>query len=343
MKRESINLIEEAVTNSCGLSIACTDIGIDMKTFKRWKVDITDKRKGPNSEPANKLSANEIKNVIAISTSKEFVDKAPCQIVPALADKGKYVASESTFYRILKNNELLEHRGKSKKPSIEKPSPLVATAPNQIYSWDITYLKSPIRGAFYYLYLFMDIFSRKIVGFDVHETESMELSSELIDEICRRENITREQLILHSDNGGPMKGATMLATLQRLGVIPSFSRPGVSDDNPYSESLFKTLKYCPAYPTKPFESLAEAIAWVDNFVDWYNNKHLHSGINFISPADKHSGKDSKILRRRKIVYESAKLQNPLRWSGETRNWNRVEKVYLNHLQKDKELDIKIAA
>ena len=340
---ESIILIEKAIASGCRDSIACTDVGIDMKTFKRWKADISDKRKGPNTEPANKLSAEEVEDVIAISTSEEFVDKAPCQIVPTLADRGKYIASESTFYRVLKANKLLEHRGKSKKPSIEKPSPLVATAPNQIYSWDITYLKSPIRGLFYYLYLFMDIFSRKIVGYDVHETESMDLSSELIDEICRRENITRKQLILHSDNGGPMKGATMLVTLQRLGVVPSFSRPGVSDDNPYSESLFKTLKYCPAYPTKPFESLDDAKNWVSNFVDWYNNDHLHSGINFIAPADKHSGKDNVILNRRKIVYETAKLQNPLRWSGDTRNWNRIEKVYLNHLQKDKELDIKKVA
>lgn len=340
---ESIILIEEAIANGCRDFVACTDIGIDMKTLKRWKTDTADKRKGPKTEPSNKLSAKEVEEVITISTSKEFVDKAPCQIVPALADRGQYVASESTFYRILKANKLLEHRGKSKKPSTEKPAPLGATAPNQIYSWDITYIKSSVRGIFYYLYLFMDIFSRKIVGYDVHETESMELSSKLIDKICREENIKREELILHSDNGGPMKGATMLATLQRLGVVPSFSRPGVSDDNPYSESLFKTLKYCPAYPTKPFESLENAIDWVGNFVDWYNNDHLHSGINFVTPASKHSGKDNEVLNRRKVVYETAKLQNPLRWSGKTRNWNRVEKVYLNYLQKDKELDIKMVA
>lgn len=340
---EAINLIEKAIASGCRTYIACLDAGIDIKTFKRWKTNFLDKRKGPNTEPANKLSVSERHKIITISTSEKFVDKAPCQIVPTLADKGIYIASESTFYRVLKANKLLEHRGKSKKPSLEKPASLVATAPNQIYSWDITYLKSPIRGVFFYLYFFMDIFSRKIVGYDVYESESMELSSKLIDNICRSENIKKEQLILHSDNGGPMKGATMLATLQRLGVVPSFSRPGVSDDNPYSESLFKTLKYCPEYPSKPFESTYEAKKWVDSFVNWYNNNHLHSGIKFVSPADKHLGKDSEILKKRKIVYETAKLQNPNRWSGETRNWNRVEKVYLNHLQKKKDLDIKEVA
>ena len=314
-----------------------------MKTFKRWQTNITDKRKGPNLEPVNKLNILEREEVISVATSSEFIDKAPCQIVPTLADRGQYLASESTFYRILKEHKLLEHRGKSKKSSLKKPTPLVAIAPNQIYSWDITYLRGPIRGAFYYLYLFMDIFSRKIVGYDVHETESMKLSSELIDKICIEENISKNQLILHSDNGGPMKGVTMLATLQRLGVVPSFSRPKVSDDNPYSESLFKTLKYCPAYPQNPFTSLDTATKWVDNFVYWYNNKHLHSGINFITPSDKHAGKDNEILSRRKIVYETAKLQNPARWSGKIRDWSTVDEVFLNHLQKDKELDIRIAS
>jgi len=225
-------------------------------------------------------------------------------------------------------------------PEKNRPEGLVASGPNQIYTWDITYLKSPVRGQFYYLYMFMDIFSRKIVGQQVYEVESMELSSELIDEVCRKEGVEKSQLILHSDNGGAMKGATMLATLQRLGVVPSFSRPRVSNDNPYSESLFKTLKYCPAYPTKPFNDLEEARGWVNKFVNWYNNEHLHSGINFISPGDKHAGKDEAILERRAMVYESAKLKNKNRWSGEIRNWKKVEKVYLNYLQKQKEFCIK---
>jgi len=189
----------------------------------------------------------------------------------------------------------------------------------------------------------MDIFSRKIVGFDIHESESMEFSSRLIDKICKKEKIKKDQLVLHSDNGGAMKGATMLATLQRLGVVPSFSRPKVSDDNPYSESLFKTLKCCPKYPNKPFSSLENAYKWVMEFVLWYNYKHLHSGIKFVTPASRHEMRDQIILENRKKVYEEAKNKNPNRWTGKTRNWSMVEKVYLNYLQEERINDIKLAS
>lgn len=278
-----------------------------------------------------------------IATSHEYMDLPPSQIVPTLADIGKYIASESTFYKILKEEKLLKYRGKSKVSTNNRPTPLVATGPNQIYSWDITYLRGPIRGQFFYLYMFMDIYSRKIVGYDIHESESMEYSAAIIDKICELEEIEKDQLILHSDNGGAMKGATMLATLQRLGVVPSFSRPRVSNDNPYSESLFKTLKYCPEYPSRPFRSIDEAKAWVDKFVFWYNYKHLHSSIKFVTPNDRHEGRDEEILRRRKIVYETAKLKNPSRWPRKTRNWKKIEKVYLNYLQKEEELNIKRAS
>ena len=327
----------------CRKLIACDDIGIDIKTFKRWKSDVEDKRKGPSSMPANKLTEEEKEEIVTLSTTEEFMDLPPCQIVPALADKGRFIASESSFYRVLKERKLLEHRGKSKRPESKRPAPLVATKPNEIYSWDITFLRGPIAGQFYYLYMFMDIFSRKIVGYEVHENECMIKSSNLIEKICEEEKIEKDQVTLHSDNGGAMKGATMLATLQRLGIVPSFSRPRVSDDNPYSESLFKTVKYCPSYPDKPFKSLEEARKWVNEFVDWYNNRHLHSGIKFVTPADRHAGKDMDILKRRKVVYETAKLKNPNRWSKEIKNWNRVEKVNLNHLQNKREVDRKKAS
>jgi len=316
---------------------------IDVKTFKRWKKSIEDKRRGPKTSPANKLSEDEIEKLVQLSTSKEYVDLPPTQIVPLLADKGIYIASESSFYKILRERKLLEHRGKSKKPSGNKPVPLVARSPNEIYSWDITYLRSNVTGRFFYLYMFMDIYSRKIVGFEVHENESMEHSSRLIERICVQEKVVKDQLILHSDNGGAMKGATMLATLQRLGVVPSFSRPRVSDDNPYSESLFKTLKYCPEYPSKPFASLAEASCWVEKFVFWYNNIHLHSGIKFVTPMSRHEGKDKMILENRKRVYEEAKNKNPNRWSRSTRNWNQIEKVFLNYLQEEKNNDKSLAS
>lgn len=324
-------------------SIACADMEIDVKTFKRWQNDIEDRRKGPKASPANKLTEEEINKVIQISTSNEYVDLPPTQIVPLLADKGIYIASESSFYKILREKKLLEHRGKSKKPSMNKPAPLVAKSPNEIYSWDITYLRSNVAGMFYYLYMFIDIYSRKIVGFEVHGNESMEHSSKLIERICTLENVKKDQLILHSDNGGAMKGATMLATLQKLGVVPSFSRPRVSDDNPYSEALFKTLKYCSEYPSKPFGSLEEANAWVSKFVFWYNNVHLHSGIKFVTPISRHLGEDKKILEKRKQVYEEAKNKNRKRWSRGIKNWDQTGNVYLNYLQEEKINDRTLAS
>jgi transposase InsO family protein len=182
--------------------------------------------------------------------------------------------------------------------------------------------------------MFMDVFSRKIVGWRVHDRESMELSSLLLTEICFKEGIDKKQLSLHSDNGGPMKGATMLVTMQSLGVIPSFSRPSVSDDNPYSESLFKTLKYCPLYPSKPFESIEAATKWVESFVAWYNDEHLHSGIKFVTPSSRHNGSDVEILEKRALVYKQAKLKNPQRWSKRTRNWDRIATVKLNSLKEE---------
>jgi len=250
-------------------------------------------------------------------------------MVPILADAGIYLASESTIYRILREEKLLEHRGKSAAARHHRPKEYMATGPNQVWSWDITYLRSSVRGRFYYLYLVVDVWSRKIVGWAVHEIEDAGLASILIRQAAFREGIEPEQLVLHSDNGGPMKGATMLATLQWLGIVPSFSRPRVSDDNPYSEALFRTVKYRPEYPKKPFENIEAARAWVDSFVVWYNNEHRHSGIRFVTPSQKHSGSEKEILEQRKEVYRQALEKNPARWSGKTRNWEAIEAVVLN--------------
>jgi transposase InsO family protein len=335
LKQEIIELVENATNAGCRKKIACNDLGIDFKTLNRWKEGIMDKRQGPLSEPVNKLSDVEKDQIVETANSKRFADLSPWQIVATLADEKRYIASESTFYKVLKERKLLAHRGKSKAPTQKRPAPLIATAPNQIWSWDITYLKSGIKGQYFYLYLFMDIFSRKIVGYDIFECESMDYSADLFNKICLNENIEKDQLILHSDNGGPMKGATMLATMQRLGVVPSFSRPRVSDDNPYSESLFKTLKYRSNFE-EVFSELGDAKKWVMKFVDWYNNCHLHSGIKFVTPESKHRGDDVIILERRKQVYEEAKNKHPERWGKRaTRNWEEIKKVSLNYLQTKK--------
>ena len=186
-----------------------------------------------------------------------------------------------------------------------------------------------VKGIFFYLYLIMDVFSRKIVGWEVYENESADQASRVFRKTYLREGVAGEDLVLHSDNGSPMKGATMLATLQRLGVMPSFSRPSVSDDNPYSEALFKTLKYHPGFPNKPFDCLEESSIWVAGFQHWYNEVHRHSALKFVTPGQRHRGEDITILGQRRLLYEAVKVSLPGRWSGATRNWTPVETVYLN--------------
>ena len=194
-------------------------------------------------------------------------------------------------------------------------------------------------GLYFYLYLTMDIYSRKIVGWSIHETESSGQAAHLIQQCCLDEGIEEKQIILHSDNGGPMKGITMLALLERLGVIPSFSRPSISDDNPYSESLFRTLKYHPGFPMlDKFETIEAARIWTEEFVVWYNTIHLHSALKFITPEQRHSGQDEILLKKRHAVYEQAKQKHPERWSGKTRNWILPHAVTLNPDKKHKELN-----
>ena len=327
-----LGMVDEAMASGARLKEACGIIDIDPRTLQRWRRQGTgeDRRAGPKSPPQNKLSSLERKKVLETANKPEYRNLSPKQIVPILADQGTFLASESTFYRILHEANQMKHRDASRPPQKRhKPDELLATGTDQVWSWDITYLKSPVRGMFYYLYMVMDVWSRKVMGAVVHETESSELSSDLIDDICAREGIQREGIVLHSDNGGPMKGSTMLATLDRLGITASFSRPRVSNDNPFSEAIFRTVKYRPEYPAGSFSSLEAAKDWVEWFVRWYNTEHLHSAISFVTPEERHSGKERQILENRKVVYERARKRNPERWSGRIRNWNPVEIVRLN--------------
>ena len=175
----------------------------------------------------------------------------------------------------------------------------------------------------------MDVWSRKILAWDVHESESSELAARLVEHVRRSADRDLEGWVLHSDNGGPMKGATMLATLQRLGVVPSFSRPRVSDDNPFAESLFRTLKYRPEYPVSGFATLDDAHRWVAAFVRWYNDEHQHSGIGFVTPTARHEGEDVEILAARRHVYARARRRHPERWTQHSRSWSRPDVVALN--------------
>lgn len=326
------------------MQVACEAMGIGVRTFERWsKNPDGDQRRGPVTEPANKLSPEERERVIELANSKECRDKSPAQIVPQLADKSVYVASESTFYRILKAEGMNAHRLKAKPRKHVRPPELKASGPNQVWSWDITYLQSQVSGIFFYLYLVVDVYSRKIIGFEVKEEQTADYAAAMISRLCMEEGVEREQLKLHSDNGKPMKGATMLATLQRLGVVPSFSRPHVSDDNAYSESLFRTLKYSTKYPSQPFATTGSASEWLTKFTRWYNEEHLHSGIKFVTPSSRHNGEDAAILDHRSKIYEAAKAKQPNRWSGAIRNWKKIKVVYLNRLQGRNRLSKKNAA
>jgi len=242
-----LELIDEAMAGGARLTTSAAAIGLSARTIIRWrgKQDSFDMRKGPNSTPANKLDEQERQWIVDVANSTEYRDMSPKQIVPNLADKGVYIGSESSFYRVLKEHEMIHHRERSRPASHHRPKEFVASGPCQIWTWDITYLRSSVRGIFFYLYMFVDIWSRKIVAATVFEDESMELSAQLFTRTCFVHGVDPDGLVLHADNGGPMKGSTMKATLQRLGVVPSFSRPRVSDDNPYSEALFRTMKYRP--------------------------------------------------------------------------------------------------
>lgn len=324
--------VDEAMRAGARQSAACEVIGVSAKTLQRWAQpdNVRDGRLEARHERSTKLTRWEREQIVKVANEPGYAALSPSKIVPKLADEGRYIASESSFYRVLKAAYQLKHRDKAKPArTVIKPKALTATGPNQIVSWDITYLPTRVRGIFLYLYLVMDIYSRKVVGWQVYEAESSALAADLMTDICHREGVKRLGVTLHSDNGSPMKGATLLATLHTLGVIPSFSRPSVSNDNPYSESLFRTLKYRPEYPEAVFDDLHDARTWVRWFVDWYNNEHLHSSINFVTPAQRHAGHDADILAHREQVYRHAKSRHPQRWSGDIRNWQPIGDVHLN--------------
>ena len=331
-----IALIDKAVESGARLMKAAATMGLSARTIIRWRHQGggQDQRKGPSTAPANKLNEKERQQILDMSNSAPFRDLSPNQIVPKLADQGVYLASESSFYRVLKEHKMLTHRQPSKPAVSRRPKEHLAPGPCQVWSWDITYLQTSVRGMFFYLYMVVDVWSRKIIAAQVFAEECMDHSSVLLAQACLIHGVQPEELVLHSDNGGPMKGATMLATLHKLGVIPSFSRPSVSNDNPYSESLFRTMKYRPEYPSRPFESIEQAQSWVDGFVFWYNTQHLHSSIRFVTPDDRHFGREENILAKRKKVYVKARNINPNRWSKNLRNWNPVHQVWLNPEKKD---------
>tara|TARA_R110002072_G_C7906852_1_gene530021 strand:+ start:633 stop:1646 length:1014 start_codon:yes stop_codon:yes gene_type:complete len=310
-------------------------IDVSERTLKRWRSEcgtvVEDQRpQAAQGRQPHQLTHEEEQTILNTCHRPEYQSLPPSQIVPLLADNGVYLASESSFYRVLKKHHQQHHRGRTKaRRTVPAPTSFTATGPNQIWSWDISYCASVVRGQHWYLYLIMDIYSRKIIAWEVHETESGDLAKQLMERALLREKCWHQPPVLHSDNGAPMTSYTLKARLTELGMLMSYSRPRVSNDNPYSEALFRTVKYCPAWPTKGFASLSAVREWMLVFERAYNEQHLHSGIQYVTPADRHRGVDRKRLERRKAVYESAKRRYPKRWSGSTRNWEVTGSVSLN--------------
>jgi len=335
-RAHAVTVIGEAVAAGARCSRACTEVGIDRRTLRRWtngaagEVRLDARPEAVRPIPSNALSDAERAAVLAVCHQARFADAPPGQIVPALADEGCYVGSESTMYRLLREAGEQHERGRARRRSKAKPSSHSSTAPGELWAWDITYLASPTRGIFFYLYMIMDVWSRKIVGWEVHERENGELASELMRRTALAERIGPEDaLVLHADNGSPQRSSTLAITLERLGISPSFSRPRVSDDNAYPESLFRTAKYRPGFPVDGFADLEAAREWVLEFVRWYNGVHRHGSIGFVTPEQRHTGEDVTILAARKQLYAREKAANPSRWSGTARTWKAPTIVWLN--------------
>jgi putative transposase len=326
-----MKMIDEAIACGARKAAACALVGVSIRSLQRWRFSPEDKRQSSQRPaPAHRLTQAEKQQILSVINQAEYQSLPPSQIVPRLADKGVYLACESTFYRVLREAGQGHRRGRSAKPIKRAlPSTHIADGPDQVWSWDITYLPSRVKGQYFYLYLFEDIYSRRAVAYEVHEQESGEHAAKLIERAVRVHQAQGKLRVLHSDNGAPMKSFTMLCKLYDLGIAPSRSRPRVSNDNPYAESLFRTLKYCPQWPSQGFKGLEEARDWVRKFVHWYNEEHRHSGIRFVTPGQRHRRQDEGILANRHNVYQQARLKNPRRWSGKTRNWAPIAEVYLN--------------
>jgi len=329
-----VKAIDEAMAGGARKKPACQEANICILTYNRWVCNddvAVDKRPiCTHPEPKNKLTEEERQQIIDVCNDEKYASLPPSQIVPKLADRGVYIASESSFYRVMKMHNQLAHRGRQRKPKrTAAPTTYIATKANDVWTWDITYLPSSVKGKYYYLYLVTDIFSRFGVAWEVCEAECGEEAAKLMARAVLSQNCLHQPLVVHSDNGAPMKSLTLKAKLEELGIIASFSRPRVSNDNPYSEAMFRTLKYCPQWPEKGFNSLEDARRWVNSFMRWYNHDHCHSKIKFVTPSQRHYGEDMAILASRRQVYEAAYLCRPERWSGNRRNWIRPVEVALN--------------
>lgn len=345
-RRHLVRNITQAHRDGARLRLACETAGIEVRTLQRWKAGaglvMGDARpQAVRPVPTHALTEAEREQVLRVANEPRFADLPPARIVPMLADEGVYIASESSFRRVLRKHGQAARRGRAKPPrTMRPPTTHVATAPGQVWCWDMTYLPASVAGRWFYLYLILDLYSRKIVGWEVHDSDDSVHAAHLVHRTAFAEGIAAMPCrpVLHGDNGATLKATTVLAMLNWLGVKPSYSRPRVSDDNAFVESLFRTAKYRPEFPERGFDDLDAARGWATEFTRWYNVEHRHSGIRYVSPAQRHAGHDTAILAARSTVYEQARQRHPARWSRGTRDWSPIVTVTLNP-----ERDVVVAA
>jgi transposase InsO family protein len=334
-RRNAVELIDEARADGARLAPACARLGLSTRTYQRWTQagDVGADRRpfAARPKPANALTPQEEQAILDACHRPDFAALPPEQIVVRLLDEEhRYIGSVSSLYRVLRRHGEVAHRGRAKAPSTPaRPTTFHADAPDQVWSWDCTWLPGPVKGTFFYLIMIIDIFSRKIVGWEAFHNESAHHAGLVVERAVLAEGLVGRPLVLHADNGSPFKGATLLEKLHALNITPSYSRPRVSNDNAFSEALFRTCKYVPDYPLDGFADIHTARAWVQRFTRWYNTEHRHSAIRFVTPDQRHRGEDPDILAQRHALHQAARDKNPARWSGKTRNWEPIAVVSLN--------------
>ena len=332
-----VALIDEACAAGASQKAACELAGLEQRSLQRWRcgsgLSVGDGR--PHAQrrsPSHRLSEAERAQILDTLNEPRFADQPPAFIVATLADEGVYLASESSFYRIMREHGQNQRRGRAQAPRTQRaPTTHIATAPGQVWCRDVTYLPSTVKGLFFYLYVILDIYSRKIVGWEVHDSDSAEHAVQLLKRTALAEGIAAatSKPVLHGDNGATLKATTVLAMLHWLGIAPSYSRPRVSNDNAYAESVFRTAKYRPEFPSQGVADAEQARQWGQQFVHWYNEQHLHSGIGWVTPSARHAGRDEQQLQRRREVYAQAREKNRQRWSKQARAWKHQGAVTLN--------------
>ena len=313
-----------------GIRAACEALKVIRSSFYRDKAQVA---KPPTEVarclPPLALSFTERQTVLATLNSDEFMDQAPRPVFAELLERGSYLCSVRTMYRLLKAcDQSRERRDQVTRPHYTKPE-LLATSPNQVWSWDITKLKGPVKWSYFYLYVIMDIFSRYVTGWMVAPRESAVLAKKLIEETCRKQNIQSNQLTIHADRGSSMTSKPVAFLLADLGVTKTHSRPHTSNDNPYSEAQFKTLKYRPDFPER-FGCIEDARGFCGDFFPWYNGEHKHSGISFLTPETVHYGRQAEVLVKRDQAMLTAFKANPIRFKNQVpKPWQPPQAAWIN--------------